>query len=244
MIDSVRSEWIKLRTVMVNWVLVICAIAFPTVISTLTAALSDELVSDGELAELVAGTSIVTAMLLGVVAAIGVTNEFTHNTIRPTFAATPKRFRPLAAKAAVHVVVTAVVMTATVLVSWIAAQALADSIPSTDEAVGPVLVGVVVLAVGVTLLGFGLGLLIRNSAATVCVILLWPFVVENLLSGLLGAAGLDESPKYMPYLNGLALAVRDAGSEFPGRVASGVYFFAVVLVIGALGLLSGERRDA
>ena len=42
------------------------------------------------------------------------------------------------------------------------------------------LIGVVLLAVGLTLLGYGLGLLIRNSAATICLLLLWPLIAEGL----------------------------------------------------------------
>ena len=41
---------------------------------------------------------VVTAMLVGVVTAIGLTSEYTHNTIRPTYAATPARPKVLTSK--------------------------------------------------------------------------------------------------------------------------------------------------
>ena len=97
MINTLRSEWIKLRTVRMNCVLFIIAVAFPVVVCVLVglaAATSTDLtVSD--VAGLVTGTSVVTALLLGVVGAVSITAEFAYGTIRPTFAATPRRMRVL-----------------------------------------------------------------------------------------------------------------------------------------------------
>ena len=66
----VRAEWIKLRTVRMNAVLAIIAIAFPLVITVLTAVLidSDEM-NARDLIGLVTGTSVITGMLLGVIGA-------------------------------------------------------------------------------------------------------------------------------------------------------------------------------
>ena len=102
-IDAIRSEWIKVSTVTVTWVLAIIAVAFPLVVTILTTAFADEFWDGEDLAGLVGGLVIVTSMLLGVVATIAVTNEFAHNTIRPTFAAMPDRLRPLLAKPIVQV---------------------------------------------------------------------------------------------------------------------------------------------
>jgi hypothetical protein len=113
MIRTITSEWIKLRTVLVHWVLAIIAAAFPIVITVLAAALGDyDFPSDlsGDISGLVVGTGVVTAMLLGAMAAISLTSEYGHNTIRPTFAATPARLQVHTAKL---VVVTAVVVTIT-----------------------------------------------------------------------------------------------------------------------------------
>ena len=132
-------------------------------------------------------------MLLGVVASIGITNEFSHNTIRPTFAAMPDRWRPLLAKPIVQVVHRRSSLTvAIVVVSWLRrwGHRRATRRRSTTGPV-PALVGVVLLAVGLTLLGYGLGLLVRNSAATICILLLWPLIAEGLIAGLLSVAGAE-----------------------------------------------------
>ena len=97
---TILSEWIKLRTILSNKILVLGAFLFPFVIVTLAATFGS--VADGpdslEMAEFVMGMSVVTSMLLGVVTAIGLTSEYTHNTIRPTYAATPARPRVLMSK--------------------------------------------------------------------------------------------------------------------------------------------------
>src|SRR5215207_1646928 len=99
-------------------------------------------------------------MLLGVVATIAVTNEFAHNTIRPTFAAMPDRMRPLLAKPIVQVGITFVLTVLTVVVSWAAGALLSGDSPDLRDGTAlPALVGVVLLAIGLTVLGYALGLL-------------------------------------------------------------------------------------
>ena len=87
----IRSEWIKNRTILAHKILVIIGVAFPVIVITLAATFGDgaEGPDSIEMAEFVLGMCIVTAMLIGVVTVIGLTSEYTHNTIRPTYAATP-----------------------------------------------------------------------------------------------------------------------------------------------------------
>jgi ABC-2 type transport system permease protein len=197
MIRTITSEWIKLRTVLVHWVLAIIAIAFPLVITVLASIFGD-FFEDGsqlsdEIAGLVVGTAIVSAMLLGAMGAISLTGEFGHNTIRPTFAATPSRLRVHAAKLIVNSVVIAVIALVALLVTWFAAQAILAARDRTisigDGDVLVSMVSLVVLAVIVSGFGFALGLLIRNSPATVTILLLWPLIIENLVGGLLTVVG-------------------------------------------------------
>ena len=245
MIDAIRSEWIKVSTIRVTWVLTLAAIAFPLAITVLTAIFAEDPPDGSDLAGLVAGLTIVSAMLLGVVASLGITNEFSHGTIRPTFAAMPDRVRPLLAKPIVQVTLAVVVTAAIVVAGWLAGSALADEAQSLDDdGAAPALVGVVVLAVGLTLLGYGLGLLIRNSAATICLLLLWPLIAEGLVAGLLSAVGADGLLKFLPYSSGFNMAVTDPDPELFGRGAGGLYFFSWVIVIVVLGFISARRRDA
>lgn len=243
MIDAIRSEWIKMSTITVTWVLALLALLFPVVVTVLTSLLADNL-DPSDLAEVISGTTIVAAMLLGVIASIGITNEFSHGTIRPTFAAMPDRWRPLFAKPIVQVAIATVVTVAIVVLAWLVGGAIAEDPASLDNGAGAALVGVVLLAIGLTLLGYGLGLLVRNTAATICLLLLWPLIAEGLIAGLLSVAGAEGAVKLLPYSAGFNMAVVDPDPDSFGRVAGGLYFFAWVVVIVVLGMFRTRRRDA
>jgi ABC-2 type transport system permease protein len=244
-IEAIRSEWIKVSTIRVTWVLVLAAIAFPLLITVLTAVFSEDPPDGSDLAGLVAGLTIVSAMLLGVVSSLGITNEFSHGTIRPTFAAMPDRLRPLLAKPIVQVTLAVVVTVGIVVGGWLGGSALAEGAQSLDDdGATAALVGVVLLAIGLTLLGYGLGLLIRNSAATICLLLLWPLIAEGLVAGLLSAVGFENAIQFLPYSAGFNMAVTDPDPEAFGRVTGGLYFFAWVIAIVVLGFVSARRRDA
>ena len=191
MIDAIRSEWVKLSTLTVNKILVIIAVAFPVVITALVAGLSDEFFSSADVADLIGGLGWLSALLLGVLATIGMSGEFNYNTIRPTFAAQPARTKPLFAKLTVHLFLTAILIALVIAAAWLLATNLLDGSFSLSEAgefgvdaprAG--LIGFALLAIGVTIAGFGLGNLIRNTPAAVAALLLWPLVLENILARL------------------------------------------------------------
>lgn len=252
MIDTLRSEWIKLRTVRMNGVLAIIAIAFPLVITVLTAILIDpDEMNASDLIGLVTGTSIVTGMLLGVIGASGITGEFGFNTIRPTFAATPKRSRVLMAKAILTIVVGIAVEGAMVALCYGMGSVILNSrggdVAWSDAGNSrSALIGIICFAGIVSLLGLGLGMLIRSTPAAVAVLILWPLVAEGLIGALLAVAGVDQPFKWLPYNAGINLGNPDAGqtSESLGQVAGGLYFLAVTGVVCAVGAWSTMTRDA
>ena len=77
-------------------------------------------------------------------------------------------------------------------------------------------------------------------------LLLWPLVLENILARLLFAALDLEWEKYLPFTQGLTIAIADRGDdpELMSRLGAGVYFFAWVIVIAILGVIRTERSDA
>lgn len=252
MIRTITSEWIKLRTVLVHWVLAIIAIAFPLVITVLATIFGDFFEDGPQLSDnisgLVVNTAVVSAMLLGAMGAISLTGEFGHNTIRPTFAATPSRLRVHAAKLIVNSVVIATIAAVAVLVTWFAAQAILAARDRTisigDGDALASMASLVALAVIDSGFGFALGLLIRNSPATVTILLLWPLIIENLVGVLLSVVGLDGSVKYLPYSAGLLAVVDDESVDALGRPMGLVWFAAVVVVLLAGGLVLDSKRDA
>jgi ABC-2 type transport system permease protein len=226
-------------------VLAIVALAFPIAVTVLTAIFTSEPLTGSDLAGLVAGLAIVSAMLLAVVSSLGITSEFSHGTIRPTFAAMPDRLRPLLAKPIVQVALAAALTVSIVVIGWLAGAAIGDGDQQLgDDGAVSAMFGVVLLAIGLALLGYGLGLLIRNSAATVCILLLWPLIVEGLIAGLLTAAGAEGLVRFLPYSAGFQMAVIESDPDSFGGLAGGLYFFAWVAVILVLGVVTARRRDA
>ena len=128
MINLLRSEWIKLRTVTMNWVLAIIALAFPLVVTLLTAFFNGDNpgFNSSDLASVLTGTTVVAALLCGVIAAASITSEFGFGTIRPTFAATPQRLKVVVAKGLVVVAATIVLAFVVIVVGWFGGSALAS----------------------------------------------------------------------------------------------------------------------
>jgi ABC-2 type transport system permease protein len=250
-IAALRSEWIKLHTVTMNWVLAIIAIAFPLLVVVLTTALIDiDEFDTRNLVELVSGTTVVSALLVGIIGTAGITSEFGFGTIRPTFASTPKRATVLAAKTLLSVIVALIAQAVIVVVSFGVGAVIFNSRSGDVSVPGavdgrPALFGVIVLAGIVALLGFGLGALIRSTAVAVTVLILWPLVAENIVSALLSVAGVEAAAKYLPYSAGLNLIlVNNVDSDSLSRVGGGLYFFAVTMVVVLLGSWITNRRDA
>ncbi|MFV0307456.1 MAG: hypothetical protein ACK5OX_06910 [Desertimonas sp.] len=245
MIAAVRSEWIKFRTLTSSWVMVGLALGIPLIIVVLTSSFADGYIRSDDMAVLIAGTGVVSALLLGTVGILSITSEFGTNTIRPTFAALPDRWRPLLAKPAVQVTVTVVVMATIVVLGWIGGSAIADGDQSLgDDGVGAVLVGILVLAVLLTVGGYGLGLLVRNTPVAICILLLWPLLVEGILAGLFDVAGWDGLVRWLPYQAGFNLIEVDPSPDRLGRVPGGLWFGLWVVVLAGLGMWRTHRRDA
>lgn len=253
MINTLRSEWIKLRSVRMNLVLCIIAVAFPLLVSILTSALANPRDLDtGTLAGTVTGTSVITALLLGVIGVVSIGGEFSHGTIRPTFAATPRRSRVLIAKGIITAGAALVVQGTVVLLAYGVSSMIASSrdasisLAAQPEARNG-LIGIIVFAVIVSLLGLALGLLIRNMPSAIAVLILWPLLIEGIIGGILSVAGVDNAFKWMPFQAGIQLGNPDngsGGSDALARVPAGLYFAAVTLVVAFIGATFTNRRDA
>ena len=248
MTDLLRSEWIKIRTVRVNFVLAIIAAAFPIIIIVLVASLNSDVQDAGDnLVNGVTGTMLVTALLLGVIGALNLTSEYSHNTIRTTFAAVPQRRNVLVAKVVVSVVVCVVYAAIIELVTYAIGSAILNSRDANIELSGQdkaAMAGLVALVGLLVLLGFGLGLIIRNSPATITTFILWPLLLESIARGVLDAAGVDNPTPWLPYQSAFAMANPDPDSGDPGRVRAGLFLAVIVLALLVIGTIINEKRDA
>jgi len=131
-----------------------------------------------------AGAAVVFVVVLSV---IGITQEFRHRTATPTFLTTPSRGRVMAAKLVTYLVagfgyalVTAVVLLA-IGVPWLTS---AGAEVSFGGDTGKVLVGGVVAAGLYSLLGVGVGALVRNQVGAIVGALVYLFVLEPIVRGI------------------------------------------------------------
>ncbi|MBA0127459.1 ABC transporter permease [Haloechinothrix sp. YIM 98757] len=182
------------------------------------------------------------ALLLGIIA---VTGEFRHQTVTPTFLATPHRGRVVTAKLAAYAVlgiafglVTIVAATAIAL-PWLAAIDI--DLSMTSSGIPGTLAGVLAAVALYALLGVGVGALVRNQIAAVVGALVYLFVVEAFMRGL---PVIRDYYQYLPGGASEALtATTDPVVEFLEPWQGGALLAIYALAFGVLGSLLSVRRD-
>ena len=169
-----------------TWVLAIIAVAFPLVVTVARRRRSPTTSRPARTwPSLVTGLAIVTAMLLGVVATIGVTSEFTPQHDPADVRRDARPAAPAAGQARRagrrHARADGRHGRASCWLLGARPRSRRRDRRSATATALPALVGVGRCSPsGSTLLGFGLGLLIRNSPAAICILLLWPLIAESL----------------------------------------------------------------
>jgi ABC-2 type transport system permease protein len=198
------------------------------------------------------GGAQLSQMVMMVMAALAVTTEYRFGTIRTSFQAVPQRTTLLLGKTAVVATLAAVVGLITAFGAWGIGSLFASS---ADLAIdtgaewrmlagqGPVFALSAVIAVAV-------GILIRQSAGAIAILILWPLLVENLFN-LIPKVG-DDLSQWSPFQNGGSFLVQ--GQEFglagqPGDFAltpwwALLYFAGWAAALLTIALFSASRRDA
>jgi hypothetical protein len=77
----------------------------------------------------------------------------------------------------------------------------------------------------------------------VSIIILWPLLIEGILTGVLSLAGVDDPQKVLPYSSAFALVIPDADNAPGGRIYGGVFFGIVSLALVIIGIVVNNRRD-
>lgn len=181
-------------------------------------------------------------LILGI---IGVTGEFRHQTVTPTFLTTPHRGRVVIAKLISYAIsgigygLVTIVVAIAIALPWLSAKDVSISLGS--NGIPRTLAGVAAGVAVYTLLGVGLGALIRNQIAAVVGALVYLFVVEGLVSA------LPTVRDYYKWLPGGANSALTGGSQ-PGvsllqPYQGGLLLVAYGLAFAILGTWLAVRRD-
>ena len=242
MINLIRVELLKLRTVRLSYGLLAAAVVLTAAFSVIesvragtnslpplsTAAGVDNVVTGGV-------WSLIFAGILGATLSSG---EFRHATATGTYLVTPHRNRVLAAK----VVAAALAGTVFGLLGWavstgvglgfVAAHGYANplSVATIAGYAGGHIVGAALLAA----IGAALGSLIRSELAVVIGIPVWSIVVESALGGLFNSV-----QPYLPYTAATTLAGTKLGSAAFGPAHDAATTATALPFAGAAALLAG-----
>jgi ABC-2 type transport system permease protein len=193
------------------------------------------------------GGAQLSQMVMMVMAALAVTTEYRFGTIRTSFQAVPQRAALLLGKTAVVAFLAGVVGLIASFGGWAIGNLFvtSDALAIDTAAEWRLLAGQGLVFAVSAVIAVAIGILIRQSAGAIAILILWPLLVENLVAGLLHVAGSEHPAKLLPYISGFQLAVAGSGEgDVLGRVAGGLYFGAVVLALLALGAAVTLRRDA
>jgi ABC-2 type transport system permease protein len=243
MINSLRSELLKLRSLRSTWIVAAAAAAVSAVIGV---AQVRSAIDGGtpipSLSRLALGPAEALWFLVVVTAIVVSAGEFQHHTIRATMLLTPNRRRLLVSKSLASAGFGAVVVAAGSVVSLLAGFVAATSSGSSVSFGGPVDAGHVGAAVALgalwSVLATALGILARSTAIAIAAVLLWRFVGEGLLPVLFSPHG-DTISHWTPTGAGRALV---GGAGLPAATAA-LVVVAFVGMLCALATASFMRND-
>ncbi|MCA2205511.1 ABC transporter permease [Nocardia rosealba] len=250
------AERIKLTSTRSPWwcsaVVVLLGIGLAALMAVITSVDTSQATEPGEGPPMLTpslATSGVTGfgvMVLMIMAALTVTSEYRFGVIRTSFLAVPNRSKVIVSKAGLVGVYAAVLTGVLALAAFVVAKAIVG-----DDA--PMLVldgnwraiyGIPIYAFLSVLLAVGVGVLVRQSAAAISLIVLWPLLIESLL-GAFGSFGRAVNP-FLPFANvNRFLSVEEVSGDWHWGVwGSLAYFAAFCVIVFAGALVVVNRRDA
>jgi ABC-type transport system involved in multi-copper enzyme maturation permease subunit len=190
----------------------------------------------------VSGASGLFALILGIIA---VTGEFRHQTVTPTFLASPRRGRVVLAKLVVYAItgvgygIATIAITLAMALPWLSAKNIDISLSS--NGIPGTMIGVVAGVAVYALVGVGLGALIRNQIAAVVGSLVYLFVVEGLVSSI--PTVRDYYKYFLGGANSALIGAVQPGVTLLAPYQGGLLLVAYGLAFAALGTWLAIRRD-
>jgi ABC-2 type transport system permease protein len=242
-VSALAAERIKLFSTRSPWVCTALAIALVVGMSGLIATVGPD--GDGPISFAATGTFLPLGMVIVMVmATLAVTTEYRFSTIRTTFQAVPNRTAALLAKTTVVAVVAAVAGLVAAFGAWAAAWVLqpdADLALATADRWRTVAGAGLVFAVA-AVLAVAVGILIRQTAGAVSLLLVWVLLAEHLV-GLIPDVGQDIS-RWLPFMNANQFLTGEMPGMPFGPWGSLAYFAALAAGVLAVALVAADRRDA
>ena len=248
----VRAEWTKLFTTRVWWGLLLgaCVMAggFAALFTALAGVEQDgqpgqPAVGDPAYEELVLSVAANASVLLLILGIIGMTQEYRHRTATPTFLTTPRRGLVVIAKLLAYGLVAVpfalVVLTVDVLVVMVYAGARGNA-PALDGDNLQTLASAGLVLVIYTVIGVGVGALLRNQVGAIVGSLVYLYVIEPIVASV---GVLQPAYKWLP---GGAVQALTSDFQAPDLLEpwqGGLLLLAYGLLAAVLGTFLAVRRD-
>lgn len=252
---AVAAERIKLTSTRSPWWCSAVVIVLGLGLAALVAAVSkasmgteNETLMDTSGATL--GVSQFGVMVLMIMATLSVTSEYRFGTIRTTFQAMPDRSRPLLVKALMTGTYAAVLTFVLGMLAYLIAKGLSGDagggMSLSSDADWRPLYSLPIYAFLAVVGSVAVGALVRQSAAAISLIVLWPLLIETLLGGF-GSFGRAVQP-FLPFANMYRFMGDDttsSGAYWHWEPWGGLVYFAVfTLILFGAALIVTDRRDA
>lgn len=189
-----------------------------------------------------AGIVIIAMLFVMVLGIRSFTDEVRHGSVVPTFLATPKRLRVLAAKvtvsagAAVVFAIASLAVGTGVIAVYLVGHGYA--VPVAWGALAWLFAKAIAITALWSVIGVSVGVIVRHQVAAIVGALAWLFVVENILNGLM--------PKVAAWLPGSAAGVAmGMGALIPVVTPVVGMIVLVAWTVGAVALAAAviRRRD-
>lgn len=191
-------------------------------------------------------------VVMMVMAALAVTTEYRFGTIRVTFQAVPNRVALLLAKTTVVAVLAALIGEIAAFASWAVARMIHPNagLALDNEQAWRNVAGMGLVYAITAVIAVAVGILVRQTAGAVAILLIYTLLVENLVV-LIPKIG-HTIQKWMPFTeanNFLVAGSSDAGRRgieaMPlGAWPSLLYFAGIAVVLMTIALVTANRRDA
>lgn len=247
MIAQLRSELLKQRTTRATLLLVLWmvgVVVLVVLLHVLSFGVDDLSQRDNQMRIVGLGTTI-GALFASLLGAMSITGEIRHGTIRPTFLATPRRARVIAAKVAasalagVAIGLLAEALTAAGEAGGLAARGIDIELSTGDYA--QLLAGGALAAALFGAIGVGVGAVIRNQVAAAVGLCVWLLFLEPILLGDLPAIG-----KLTPGASAGAIAgaiQTQLADKLVAPAFGALLLVAYAVLASAAGAITTTRRD-
>jgi hypothetical protein len=248
--DLLASEWIKLRSVRSTYLALLGAAAVAVGIGIFSAATVKTSHIDWatfDPVQMSLGGLLVVQLVFGAFGALAITSEYTTGMIRTTFAAIPRRRAVLAAKAAVTAAAALAAGEAIAFAAFFAGQLVLSgkhlSVNLADPRVLRAVTGAGFYLFIVTLVGLGLGAIIRHTAGAVAAVGL--IFIQALLVNVVFPDPNSTVGHYVLLWAGQSIStIRAHVTNYPSAGQSLVVCIAYATALLAAASFLITRRDA